>query len=516
MATPYKWTIMFLVNAENNLFNESIKAIEEIYAAATSSDIKFLIIFDGFKGNKFSKPFGLPSIYEANKENGFFIDHPVINTKDDNLTNKAVLKRLLKFIKEKYPADNYGFFYKGHGGAAEGDIGSGRFFEKLFKIEPNWSDEKVDEVLAKKIPGWAYEGNYRGFARTSANQSLAMAIYSRKNGTSLSYAKLADCLCEVFGEKGLSFVCLDCCWGQQIENAVAFSAAAHNFIASADETPALGVGYLELCSKIITRPQISPEEIANLIIAIFYFKNYADYDSPVPEFRQMGVSFTNVKTSAIFDNKTAGKFITTFKKLCTLLEKNIQTYAPCIMAARKLCTDYTYAKTETMKARDIIYPVFNIDLPWFLENLRYFLPEKETVPKQLISELLFEIQKNIIAGYLGNNYKETIPGTEAALGGNGITITFPIVQEHADISILKNKENKFYKATGWASLLQKYYETTDKLRQAKSTPLNKRLTIEKPTFEAMLEENTTIELPEPPNKARWNKIYKTKFQIAGS
>ena len=118
---------------------------------------------------------------------------------------------------------------------------------------------------------------------------------------------------------------MDCCWAQQIENAYNFINVTDYYIASADEMPALGLGYTQLCSHFIKRPAIKPEEAANLIVAIYYNQNYADYDSEVAEFRKMGVSVTSVNL------KEYHKFLKGFADLCELFinklkEKDDYTY----------------------------------------------------------------------------------------------------------------------------------------------------------------------------------------------
>jgi len=216
--------------------------------------------------------------------------------------------------------------------------------------------------------------------------------------------------------------------------------------------------------------------VANLLVSIFYCTNYADYDSDVPEFRKMGVSLTSVSFSNF------QPFIDSFTTLCRYLidklkNKDDQTYV-LIRNARSQCLDYTYKDTDKLKAGKIDYPMFNIDLIWWLENLLYYNVDMPLDNK--IFEVINQLQNNVIAGFMGNNYKKSSPGSRA-IGGNGIAICFPANKEHSEESILKDNKITFFKTTGWKELLNKYYDYKFDERKgtAKGGPIFKGLTIEK-------------------------------------
>ncbi len=465
------WTIIFLVSAESNLISESVKAVEEIYKANHCDSVKFLIIFDGVEFGKFSASFAKPSLYEVSNDNGFFIDKPVYTHPSDNLAKKDTLIDLLQYAKINYEAKNYGIIYKGHGGSGEGDIASGVYIEKLFKIPPGVNLENEEEIKAflkgKISKDLEYESNYMygGFSRSKVFENMVMMILKRKTNEAsycLTYKAMADCIKEVFKKK-IGFVCLDCCWGQQIENAFTFGEVAENFIASVDESPALGIGYTELCKKIVERPHIIPEEIANMIVAVYYFRNYDDYDSPIAEFNQMGVSMTNISTRLLFKDpkQPGGSFEEIMREFCDYLIDNMAKLHSIIMQARKKCKDYTYANTEELDPENIHYAVFNIDLQWFLTNLKFYNKEKDTQLDSLITNLLVNIQYNLIVGFLGSNYKKTVLGGSTSFtGGNGLGILFPIskVQAEAYDSLYTQTDVVFYKKTNWDKVLHSYYD----------------------------------------------------------
>jgi len=119
-----------------------------------------------------------------------------------------------------------------------------------------------------------------------------------------------------------------------------------------------------------------------------------------------------------------------------------------------MCFDYTYADTDNLEVSKIDFPMFNIDLIWFLENLLFY--NENIGLEQKIFDVIYQIQNNLITAHMENNYKKTILGSKA-IGGNGIAICFPVSKEHADESILIDNKISFYKATGWKKLLFEYY-----------------------------------------------------------
>ncbi len=471
------WTILFIVSGENNLINESIKCIEEIYAAGSNDKVNFLILFDGLEMNKFSPTFSRPSLYEVKTENGFLIDRPVHISRSENLAGMKILRFFFSYIKKEYKARNYGVIYKGHGGPGETDISSAVYVEKIYKINPNWSEEKIDAYLSEKRRYLNYEGSfaYYGFSRKRSDASFVTAIYSKRRyreEQTLTYRKLATSLYAIFGFQGLGFICLDCCWGQQIENAFTFSPVTKNFIASADEMPALGLGYKEFCSKIIQREEINDSEVARMLVAVFYYRNYADYDSEIEEFRKMGVSVTHTSTIKLLSAKATDteSLQYHFKQMCDHIIKKMPLLCGVIHTARSKCRDYTYRPTEDMEVEKIDYPMYNIDLIWFLENVLYYLKQNDYVLGDMIKEVLSLLQNDIISSFLSSNYKKAILGREN-IGGNGITITFPANREQFKGSLANRRYNLFNSLTGWNKLLIKYYDTLDRLKEA-SSPSN--------------------------------------------
>ena len=444
---------------------EQLKVINEIYGVGSSKDVNFVIILDGLGGDKFSESLERPSVFYAQKNTDFLTDtHFYIFKKPDStLTDKNQLKRILKVVIKNFEADHYGFFYKGHGGPAETDLARGIFVTRTAYIDPKWKDTKLQDLYGDKQKGWLFEGycEYPAVKKNKVNKKPILLIYSKRNNKTLTYFDLASALRSVFKGK-LDFLCMDCCWAQQIENAYSFLNITDYYIASADEMPALGLGYTALCNQFIKRPTIRPDEAANMIVAIYYNVNYADYDSEEVEFRKMGVSVTSL------DLKAYNNFLIDFTELCKMLTKQLRakddyTYY-LLNNARTKCLDYTYQNTDRLSVSKIQYPMFNIDFIWLLENLLYYnLDDKR---EELILNIIYKLQGDLITSFMSSNYKRPAMGN-AAIGGNGIAICFPKNQEFSKLSILKRKEMKFYETSGWKKLLTTYYDYKPKLSMKK-------------------------------------------------
>jgi hypothetical protein len=473
-----KWTLIFLLSAKNNLFNEQLKVIEEIYSVGSSKDVDFVILFDAIEGDKFSKKFTAPAIYHVKKDSDFLTDvcHHQLSPSAKGLTTKENLEKLLKIAINDFNADNFGFFYKGHGGPATTDISKGAFDTRMVRVDPHMNDDQIEKKYSDTQHGWIYEGfcEYPVISQNSRKQKPILLIYSRGNTKSLTYSGMADVINKTFIKKP-GFICMDCCWAQQIENANKFVGITDYFIASPDEMPALGLGYKQFCKQFVERPTIKAREVANLLVSVFYCTNYADYDSDVPEFRKMGVSLTSLALSNF------KPFNDSFTTLCKYLidklkKKDVQTYV-LIRNARSQCLDYTYKDTDKLKASKIDYPMFNIDLIWLLENLLYYNVDMALDNK--IFEVINQLQNNLITGTMGNNYEKRPPGSRA-IGGNGIAICFPANKKHAEESILKDNKIAFFKSTGWRELLVLYYnyKFDERKLKAKAGPVFKGLTIE--------------------------------------
>lgn len=479
-----KWTIIMLISAESNLFQEMIAVMEELYSVTSSDQVNFVVLFDGIATERFSQKFARPSIYEVKGNISFMLDNPVKSGSraNENLTSEENLEEMLSYIRDNYEAEQYGFIYKGHGGQVGTDVNDVKYFkEVLLPIKKSvfeGTEKQVERKLVKeirnqvKLRGWDIADNYilNGYTRPeNKTDNFVMVIFSKSSkGKILSYKRLSRTLLKVFSANGskkktMDFVFLDCCWGQLIESAFTFSTITDYFIASADEMPAAGIGYADFYRNITSRPRINNKEIANLLVSTYYTNKYFDYDdgTPNPEknpFFSMGVSLTNLCTIRIND------FIKEFTSFCTFLndQHNFEILFPIFHAARNCCKDYTY----NLKNPDE-YAMYNIDLPWFLENLSHF-SKRRTFPK-IPDNIRHELQDRIIRlqlllihdlrrGFLSSNYKDAHPG-KLELGGNGITITFPETSKQINNSILqfaKSEKSDFYDQTGWEDFIKRY------------------------------------------------------------
>lgn len=470
-----KWTILMQVSAENNLFVDMLSVMEELYSVTgwkdeEYEDINFLVLFDGLSVKRFSEDFARPSLYLVRPDSSFYLEYPVYTLFYEDMTNRSLLKKVYSFVQKTYPAQKYGFIYKGHGSHGEGDIASKKFKERIMKVPVSLMDagkyeqkKALLENKAKLFKGWSFEDSYQinAYRRMGMKVAYLMVILSKKGDKTLTYRVMAEVLKEVFGETKFEFLFLDCCWGMQIENAYTFKDITKYFIASADLMPAAGVGYTDFLRKIITRPQITGREIATLLLSVFFTNKYDDYEDPDPTFREMGVSLTNLQTDAM------PRFLNVFDKFCNHLRSDMLRYAALIKKVRGCCQDHTYSEG----AQD--FSMFNIDLVWFLENMVHFNRKSLKDPKleSLSLELLYLIVVRLRYAFMGNNYKKLLPGNKA-IGGNGITITFPENWAHYYKSMLLEKKGinpAFTTETAWSLFLKDYYINTKNIIQNDKT-----------------------------------------------
>lgn len=472
-----QWTIIMQVSAENNLFPDMLRVMEELYdfpggKSGEFTDINFLVLFDGLSVKRFSYEFARPSVYLVRPGTSFYVEYPLLPLRKDDMTNPATLEKVLGRIKKNFPAKKYGFIYKGHGSHGEGDIGSMVFKERIMKfpvslVRGKNADEKLEaefERKAKYFSGWKKIDHYpiQSFNSLNVKEVYMMVILGRRGGKNLTYRVMAEVLKKVFGPGNLDFVFLDCCWGMQIENAYSFREAGKYFIASADLMPAAGVGYNDLLRKLTERPAITGREMANLLLSVFFTNKYDDYDNEDdPSFRKMGVSLTNLKTDEL------NEFLRVFDEFCQYLMSDMPRFSALIKKVRSHCDDYTYSE------RVFDFNMYNIDLVWFLENMVHFnnrFTRDEALEKCCL-KLLYILTVRLRYGFMGNNYKKFKPGTKA-IGGNGITITFPENSAQFRKSMFyKSKSVKpaFVSDTKWDSFLNMYYSYVRKVTRNKKT-----------------------------------------------
>lgn len=443
-----KWTIIIQINAENNLIYDSISVINEIGKVESNAHVNYVVLFDGMPDPKFPKAPEHPAIYLVKKDTVYGETEPdhIFSPDFDDLAKPKILAEALTWIKNHYPAENYGFIYKGHGGAEGTDVVLGKIFTTKLMKKPAGSEEEIEAELIR-LGGDLQD--FEGYSEFDKNDNIILAIYTNSNeGEYLSYKKLAGALVNVFGEKGLGFVGLDCCWGQQIEHAYSFRNATNYFVASVDEMTSLGLGYRDLCQYLNRRPTILPYELASMFVAVNYVKNYADYDSEIPEFREMGVSLTAVDTVRL---KSLVGF---FNAICDRIVEKMDQHAGNITKALDCCMDYTYQMDPFM------YKVFNVDLVWFLENFMFFNRRDHKLNDMIMRFIHFHLLY-YIRGYMGNNYKIVDPGAgKKELGGRGVSIAFPRTAEQFDESIYAKEDlPEFAKDSHWRKMLKAYYKT---------------------------------------------------------
>lgn len=485
------YTIIHHISGESDLLMQNIHAFNEICSGAiNTADINFVILCDmmqvldreGLLSPELryleEKEMDYPTVYCVSEKD----NHRTLSLmkpdnrkkkyyKDDNLADPENLTRILQDIRTNFPAENYAYVYKGHGGAGGGDVEPNRFITGIFTLRDKEVikttehgrdvyaidiDKLNERIKGDLIPrGWEEKETERTvfvYGEDDAGKPLSVFVIFMKpaNADSLSYRDLSEVLVNVFGKKGLAYILLDCCWGMSLENACIFSQNSAYLVASADESPATGIGYQQFGTFISREFDFNQHELAKMLVANYFAVNYKDYYGDDPHFNKMGVSMTCADTT-----KT-GKLLSILSRVIKRLDSGKQ-YARLVRAA-KYCRDYTYSDPWEYKA-------FNVDLVWLLENLIYNKGGIRVADDAMVMdalEAIKEIKLSLLTGYLGTNYPDVVYG-EKALGGRGITFTFPKLLAYYEESIVANEQYEIYAETGWRKLLQHYYQYLDTL-----------------------------------------------------
>lgn len=475
-----EWTIIIQISGENNLILDSITAFDEIARSGSTDKINFVAIMDrmdfiGDFSDKYkhleylkNKDLAKPSVYLISKDEVYSKATPKKIFANDDLNDPDNRESIYKYIIEKFPANHFGFIYKGHGQAGGTDVENDIMIAKVFEVEKDeytndgkLKTKKINERISLKKNSIGNEFEYMEFFTINDEEvfpPIVLALFYKKIDDSgkpfLTYPGLQKSLINAFGNRGLSFVLLDCCWGMVLENIHQFKDTTEYFVASPDEMPALGIGYNLFCDLIVKKPSIKPDELAKLLVSVFYTQRFDDYNDPTDiAFKNMGVSLTCIQTKSYRD-----KLFSAFVKLIDHLTINIPDYADSIFKSINNCKDFTYSNPH-------VYKIYNLDFTWFLENMIFYNKNDEKL-KILCYNLLLETQLYLIRGFVSNNYKETQLG-ERFIGGKGITITLPKTKSYFNLSVMGDefsKEILFFKDASWEKFLLKYYAYCEKFK----------------------------------------------------
>lgn len=453
-----QWSILFQIAAESDLVQEMVNIYDRIAKIGSIlGKVNFIVLYDGLHIEGM-EGLAKPSIYYV-RQSVFFAEEactPVMQLQSDNLMKNGVFKEGIAAIVAQFPADNWAYIYCGHGAPGGTDISNGRYLTKLnFRLRFG-NKLETDEQLAERLSrlyekdGWTIEHRLQLQGTESDRNILVILSKARGDLENLSYFQLGQMLQGSFAGQ-LKFICLDTCWGQLAENALAFMDVTDFLVGSVDEMPVMGIGYESFCRLLTENSSIKPFELASLITATFYQSNYNDYMSS-PEFSKMGVSLSCV--SLVNSRKL---FNGSFNRLLTYMINHIGKLRGLICRCRKLCKDHTYSPSDVFKA-------YNIDLVRFLENVIFFIGNKDTMLVTLCLQVIAEIKMYSLKSFIANNYGEVEPGKEA-LGGYGFTICFPPNLADYNSSIYGESaaagNAHLHRDWPWKIFLQKYLADLD-------------------------------------------------------
>lgn len=519
MANKKKWTIIIVANLENNSFlNIDIlykQVAEGIKDAAISSteEVNFILLADKLRisvdpeitDTKYTRhikdKYRNVSIYKIEKETDYFTTAPYYdeaNYRRDDFFKEENIVYFLNKIKSDFPADNFGVVYKSHGGKNTDMFG--RFTESiLYKVKNDNEAQLViqsqnerqitDELKVSIAKAWSKPHDERYWTAQDLETveeneltklpSIVLVTYKGKTDDDenfqLPYIKLNKILLEVFGNKGVAFFLFDCCWGMRFEMASLFYESVNYVVGSIDESPLEGIGYDLWTKKLLQLPNMKQDEVAKMLVAQYYISRFDDYidkslkDPTQGSFYHYGISMSCIDMSRFL--QTAVNFTSFVDQMIFLLKNTNESTAIKIVTAikksREKCADFTYNLPTDA------YPIYNIDMIWFLENIAHNLKvlqvekEYEGVVKDLrvyAFEVITEIKLKLLISYCQNNY--SLPSLTDKLsytGGYGITITFPSKEEYIEESSLSEIANfPEYEQTGWGDFIILYFAALKK------------------------------------------------------
>jgi hypothetical protein len=492
------WTIVLYINCENDLFTHAISIYNELAVYGSTTEINFLVLTDFFSftiddtaadwphAYLGKQKYWGPSVYYVKKGQPFHEAISVLglSATTDDLTDDTDLVKLLRKVVLAYPAEHYGFIFKGHGGPSS-DVYFGKAKAYVTRVLPQ-------EVLATPVPSIhqtmlydriapQFDSNESQWTRnniivlTSQNKvpEIVMASCLKIGADKFEFHKLAKSVQKGFG-KPAGFVALDCCWGLSMENLDVFNASiCQYFMASSDQSPAAGFGYDYFLQSFYNgRTCQRPEELSKMLVATFYQKRYDDYynykDPSDRTFFDYGIAAGMADTRYTEATKT---ILTALNKHLLLAKDDTHETAvlSLIINARNKCGDFTYMPEATTN----YFGMYNIDLIWFLENIAYGAAERVDTSantayysklERLCYQLIIQIKIYLLQGFISNNYKIANPllATEQR-DSRGITLSFPKTKTAFEDSILSSK-SEFYDLgieTSWNELLLWYYNSLE-------------------------------------------------------
>jgi len=329
---PKEWTVMIYLAGDNNLSEECVWAIKELYRVGLGSDIAVVAQYDSvapgmpvtryditdLAAQRGTAPTSQPaqrvmaqtieqdtraeweaSAAPRNMDRDGGLNHQAHDADDDRAFVTATA--LIKFVADcvtKHPANHYMLVLSGHGSGAVG-----RFFLK--------SDS---EHRFLSVPMLA-------FAVCKINEELAR-VKEAKASENETY-KLSDTL-DILGLDACAMSTVEV--GHQLKDVARYMVGAEGFERNS------GWPYHRVLQALNTKPGISPDELATEIVKL-YVKYYFDYSVAGVSVDQAACDLSRMDALAAAVNKLA-------ELLAEALEKDNQAILDAVILAHWKAQSY--------------------------------------------------------------------------------------------------------------------------------------------------------------------------------
>lgn len=398
------WTFFVYMAADNDLFEFSLRDLQEMAKVGSNSNVSIVVQLDGYGAHEKTKRLYIRDgiLYEADSSlNGVKLDSGSDQTLVDGM----------KWTMDNFPAEHYALVLWNHGSGVL-DPARGRPFRatNLFIEDPLTGMKVIDRSI-----------NYLDLIEKRG------VCFSDTYGTFLTNQKLERALANITAYRGkkLDVVAFDACLMSMIEIAEFMRYYADFMIASEEVEPGDGWEY-ESALQPLAQGYVTPYEFARHAVESYRFS----YLRQTPEFTQAALNLKEMHS--IIDN--VHRVSTILMKLTDYQLEGSINRAVEVAKDDRHCTHFAE-------------PSY-IDLKHFYSNLRLLVPFIQL--EEGHTALLDQLDRSLEAGIklIDKAVIANVHGSALPAAG-GLAIYFPGGYIHPSY-----EKTNFGKENAWVELLQ--------------------------------------------------------------
>lgn len=471
------WTFILQLNGESDLMDSMLNTFNTVVKNfKKESRIEYFVILDGSPDNTLSSN---PKLYHINESTK--LGAPCETFDFNDLTKSNNLVNIFNKIQDIRSNKNSEIIYiiRDHGAGMYLSTDNSYYKQLEIQFQSSSTKEIEDEIRKQFSDKFQSYDLVDVISLDDRNNYRLLYKRSKANARNLKIPHLTSAI-QNSEFKKINLVCLDCCWGQMLENNYHIHPVTDYFIANEDQGPIAGLGYDKLTSYLnnISHP-LRPEEMVNAICANFILSNQHDYLTK-KEFFSYGVCLTAVRSSGMEKIKALFEDFTIY--LINEMKSDAEKFTILISQVRRKCFDFLYEGRIPSSRGE--YGCYVIDLIRFLNELREKIKDKTDYLDlfHTCCELQIEILSSIKVEKSNYNSSRLNPGPE----GNGISIFFPMTMNHwknSDMYVQpsvigtlagQRSQTPFEYYSGWPVFLNIYLQNI--LKENDRVKLNDKLT----------------------------------------